>query len=83
VQPEKKEELGELIAELLGENLRGLRAIAGLASDRTWTEKQNAADLAIFYGVLADKAVRILGALKPSEDNDTLRAIPGEARISD
>jgi transposase-like protein len=74
VQPQKKEELGELVADLLATNLRGLRTIAGLPEDREWLKKQTASELAIFYGVLADKSIRILGALRPAGDGNGERA---------
>ena len=67
VSPQKKEDLGALVERLLDKNLRGLGAIADLARDPAWLKRQKSSDIAIFYGVLADKSVRILGALRPVE----------------
>lgn len=68
IQPDKTEELSQLVADYLASGLRALRAQSELASDRVWLEKQNSADLAIFHGVLADKLVRILSALRSTSE---------------
>ena len=62
--PEKKEELGELVTEYLREALRTLRTQAGAFANRDWLEGQNAHDVAILHGVLADKTTRILSAIR-------------------
>lgn len=67
---EDKQDLGALVGEYLGAGLRTLRTQAEFAADRTWLEKQNAADLAVFHGVLADKLIRVLSALRPADDGD-------------
>lgn len=65
-----REELGQLVGDYLTAGLKALRAQAEFAAERTWLEKQNAADLAIFHGVLADKLIRVLGSLRPVDDDE-------------
>jgi transposase-like protein len=65
---EKKAELGELVADYLEEVLTTLASQARHARESEWLNKQNAADLAIYHGVLTDKAIRILAALQPVEE---------------
>lgn len=61
----KKEELGELVIELIMDNLRGLRAIARLpVDDPEWLKKQSAHDLALYAGVQTDKLIGVLNALR-------------------
>ena len=67
-QPEKKAELGELVADYLAEILETLTAQSRFARDPEWLGRQNAADLAILHGVLNDKAVRILAALQSPDE---------------
>jgi transposase-like protein len=62
VDPEKKAQIGDLIAVLLERNLRTLTAQATLFADETWLRKQDASGVAVLYGVLMDKTVRILDA---------------------
>jgi hypothetical protein len=52
-------------------------AILTKATDAGWLEKQNAADLAILYGVIADKQLRLLAAYQ-RDDGDGVKALaPG------
>lgn len=60
----KKEELGELVTEYLREALRTLRTQAGAFANREWLEGQNAHDVGILHGILADKTTRILAAIR-------------------
>ena len=69
VGPEKRAELGELVACYLQEVLETLSAQTRFARDETWLRSQNAHDLAILHGVLVDKAVRILAALEPDGES--------------
>lgn len=66
--PEKKAELGELVADYLTEILTTLTAQSRFARDEDWLRKQNAADVAILHGVLNDKAIRILAALQSPDE---------------
>lgn len=64
----KKEELGELIAEYLRENLTTLREQQKFFRSFDWLRSQGAESLAVLHGVSADKAIRILGALEGGDD---------------
>lgn len=66
----KRDELGRLVSEYLRESLRALRAQSELFADAEWLKKQSAAELAILHGVLNDKVVRILSALRNNEGGD-------------
>lgn len=65
VEPEKRAEMGELIADYLRETLTTLSVQARFARDETWLGKQPASEVAVLHGVLTDKAIRILSALEP------------------
>lgn len=60
VKPEKRDELGELIAEYVRVNIAALTAQAHQFTNTDWLEKQNAHDVAILHGVLFDKCVDLL-----------------------
>jgi len=71
IRAEKKEALADLIAGVLTENLKTLAAQAVHARKPEWMNKQSADSLAVFYGVVADKTIRILeaaAAAQPLED---------------
>lgn len=61
---EKQFEIQGLVQENLVESLKATTKIAQQAHDADWVKKQDAAQLATFYGVISDKTVRILGALE-------------------
>ena len=63
IESETKDALGELVTEYVRESLRTLRLQAGVFAGRDWLEKQNAADVAILHGVMADKTIRVLSAI--------------------
>lgn len=62
VRTEKERDLGGQLLDYVEESLITLTAHVRLARDPEWFKKQNAADLAIFHGVLVDKTTRILSA---------------------
>lgn len=64
---QNREELGELVTEYIRESLRTLRIQAEQFASREWLQKQNAADAAILHGVIADKTIRVLAALQPTD----------------
>lgn len=64
VEPEKKDELSVLIADAVIQTLTTLAVQAEQFRDREWLGKQNAADVAVLYGVLSDKTFRILSAIE-------------------
>ncbi len=73
VQPQKKAEIGDLIANYLRNVLRTLSVQAEQFSDKSWLAKQPGSEAAVLHGVLADKAIRILEALdtEPNRENET------------
>ncbi|HYE58546.1 MAG TPA: helix-turn-helix domain-containing protein [Rhodothermales bacterium] len=68
VQQEKRDELGELVAEYVRANLAALTAQTRQFADPTWLRQQNAADLAVLHGVQFDKLARLLEAIRPPAD---------------
>lgn len=69
VGTEKRERIADLIEGHLVTSLKAAAAIAGKTKDDSWLTKQNAADIAVFYGVLTDKAVRILEAAESANQS--------------
>jgi hypothetical protein len=70
VQPKKAEDIGHLVAAYLTANLTTLRIQQEHFRDKEWLTEQSAADLAVLHGVAADKAFRILEALRPAANED-------------
>lgn len=66
--PEKRRDLGELIANYLRAGLEALEAQARLFTDPAWLERQSASELAVLHGVLTDKLIRVLASLEPDDD---------------
>jgi transposase-like protein len=61
--PEQKQDMGDLLLDSTRQAVSGLTAIAQLIQRPTWLEKQDAQGIAILYGVLHDKTVRLLAAV--------------------
>lgn len=57
-------EFGPLLAIYVKRCLETLTTQAEHMADKAWLKDQNAADLAVCHGVLADKTVRILEAVE-------------------
>jgi hypothetical protein len=64
---DKRADLGEQLYEYLQKSLRTLIAQLELFGNIKWLEKQRAGELAILHGVIADKATRLLAALRPDD----------------
>lgn len=62
VRTKKQEALAELIEGHLHASLKAATELAGQASNADWRNKQDADKLGVLYGILTDKAVRILEA---------------------
>jgi len=60
VAVEKKERLVDLIENHLIASLKGAAKLADQTDNDKWRDSQTASDLAIFYGVLSDKSIRLL-----------------------
>lgn len=70
INHEKRAEIDDLVGSLLASIITTLRVQAEQFRDREWLAKQNAADLAVLFGVMADKGFRILEAADVSEAPD-------------
>jgi hypothetical protein len=72
VRTKKAEQLAGLIEGHLHTSLEAARNIAEQTKNGDWLNKQSAEDLGVFYGILTDKAVRILeaaeAAAEPAEE---------------
>ncbi len=60
----KKDRIAELVGGYLEESLRSLIRIDKVTTSEEWLWGQDAASLATFYGVKADKAYRLLEAIE-------------------
>jgi len=67
---EKREEIGDLLIGYLHELLKTLTAQLEVFSDPRFIRPQNAAEIAVLHGLLADKGLRLLEALSQPEPDD-------------
>lgn len=65
---EKKERIGGLVIDNLEAELSTLIAMQHVFRDKEWLKKQSASELAVLYGVIKDKAIRVLEALPDSAE---------------
>ena len=68
-QPKKEQatyDLDAMALRLIEGSVTAVDRIYGVTSDELWLKRQNAADLAILAGVIADKLYRLLGAIQPA-----------------
>lgn len=70
VHSQKARDIGELVLAHVESALLALKAQADFVCDPAWLTKQSGADVAVLYGVLSDKAHRILSALESAEPDD-------------
>ncbi len=68
VEPEKRAEIGLLVGELLRDVLTTLSVQAVAFRDEAWLRESDPAQAATNFGVLADKAFRILAALESGSE---------------
>ena len=66
VDEKKKTDIGDLLIDLLTENLKAAKSIAIAVQDESYIKKQDASDVAVLLGVINDKAFRMLEALDRS-----------------
>lgn len=62
----ESDDVGELLMVLLRTNIESLIAISRTTQEPDWIKKQDAAELATFFGVKHDKVVRLIDALNGS-----------------
>ena len=67
VRAKNEESLAELIEGHLQASLKAAASIAAQAHNADWLNKQDADKLGVFYGILTDKAVRILEAAEAAQ----------------
>jgi transposase-like protein len=65
----QKGEIGDLLLGYLTSALKTLKIQVEFFSDKQWLAKQDASEVAVLHGVLADKTVRLLEALSTSNDS--------------
>jgi len=70
VRTKKQEALATLIEGHLHASLKAATELAGQASNASWRDKQDADKLGVLYGILTDKAVRILEAAEASAPSE-------------
>lgn len=70
VSYEKRERLGELIIDNVEAELLTTIAMQDVFRDKEWLKKQSASELAVLYGVIKDKTLRVLEALPDSNDGE-------------
>lgn len=69
VSIEKRERIGELIIDNVEAELETLIAMQNVFTDQKWLRRQRASELAVLYGVIKDKNMRVLEAL-PDGNSD-------------
>lgn len=70
LEQEKKRDVADLVTGYLKESLVTLRVQLEHCRDKDWLKDQSAGDVAILHGVLHDKAVRILSAIRLPPEGD-------------
>jgi transposase-like protein len=75
-----KKDISEQILELLGTQLDALKTIAANVGRPEYVEKQPASEIAVLYGVISDKAFRIVSAIQTtqSEPRGTASELSGD-----
>ncbi|MFN7931525.1 MAG: helix-turn-helix domain-containing protein [Blastocatellia bacterium] len=69
VETEKRDKITALIESHLETSLTCANELAKKAtSNQAWFDKQTASEIAVLYGVLTDKSLRILEAIQPEAD---------------
>lgn len=58
-------DLDDMALKLVDGSVNAVTHILGVTQDDAWLKRQNAADLAVFAGVISDKLYRLLGAIQP------------------
>ena len=64
----ERTQLGEHVFDLIAETLKSLTAQARFFRDAEWLSRQSAGDMAILHGVLSDKVIRLLAAIREPKD---------------
>lgn len=70
VRAKKEDSLAELIEGHLSASLQAAANIARQTQNESWLTKQDADKLGVFYGIITDKAVRILEAAEAASNGE-------------
>lgn len=70
VAQQKRIEIGEQLVGYLQESITTLEFLVRCVRDEKWIKKHSPNDVAILYGVLTDKSVRLLAALQSPPATD-------------
>jgi transposase-like protein len=70
VSIEKRERIGDLIIDNLEAELETTIAMQNVFTDEKWLRRQRASELAVLYGVIKDKTMRVLEALPDDADGE-------------
>jgi transposase-like protein len=70
VVEEKKERIGELLIEYIALSLETLQKQVVTFGDKKWLKEQEASQVAVLHGVIADKTIRLLEALSGPEEDE-------------
>lgn len=68
VDQQKRDRIGELIIAGLEAKLVAIKAMADVFADKDWIRLQPASEVAVLFGVVSDKAFRVLEALPDTTD---------------
>lgn len=72
LETEKRKNIGELVGRHLETSLEAAATLAEkVSTNDTWFIKQSASDIAVLYGVLTDKAIRILEAAERAQSGNS------------
>jgi transposase-like protein len=64
----KKENIGELVENHLRASLIACAKVAEQTNNERWLSRQSGDSLAVFYGVLSDKSIRLLEAAQRAQE---------------
>lgn len=66
----KRERIGELIVDNIETMLETTKAMLHVLQEADWIEKQSASEIAVLFGVIADKTYRLLEAMPEDAEDD-------------
>lgn len=76
VRTQKKENIADLVENHLRASLTACVNIANITQNVEWVNKQSGDNLAVFYGVLSDKSLRLLEAAQNASRAKQLEGEP-------
>lgn len=72
----KSSKITALIEEMLEAQLKAMIKMVGVTDDEVWLKNQRAPELATFFGVVNDKAIRILAAIERADERARFQREP-------